>query len=157
MKKISIMFVCLGNICRSPVAEAVFRHIAKDRGLESNFHIASSGTGSWHVGETAHPETIKVSKRNGISLASHRAKQVTNDDINSFDVIVAMDRSNLRDLKAMKGASSANIVCLRNFDSEDTDPDVPDPFYGDGDGFQIVHDIIHRCCLNLLNHLENDL
>lgn len=157
MKKVAVLFVCLGNICRSPVAAGVFKHLVKERGLEQSFLIDSCGTGNWHSGETAHSETRRVATKRGVSLASHRARQAKQEDFSRFQLIVAMDRTNLRDLKQMARNSSARLVTLREYDPEDTDPDVPDPFYGGEDGFETVHDIIHRCCEKLLDSLVEEL
>jgi len=155
--KYSVLFICLGNICRSPVARAVFEQLVAKHGYEKHFEIDSCGTGDWHIGEQAHPETTRVAKRNGVSLDSHRARQLTSRDFTHFDLLITMDTSNLRDAKRVRGASKAEIVCLREYDPDAGEIDVPDPYYGGKDGFQIVHDIVHRCCSALLDELEEEL
>lgn len=157
MKKISVLFVCLGNICRSPVAAGVFRHLVKERALEDRFIIDSCGTGGWHVGQSAHPESTRVAEAHGISIADHRARQLKQDDFSRFDILLAMDRSNLRDMTRLQGKSTAKVKCLRDYDPEDTDLDVPDPFYGGEDGFLEVQRIIHRCCVCLLEELAEQV
>jgi protein-tyrosine phosphatase len=154
MSKISVLFVCLGNICRSPLAEGVFRHLVEERGLSANFEIDSCGTGSWHIGNPPHAESCRVAKKHGVSLDGQSARRLADDDFIRFDHIVAMDQSNLADLKSAKIGDSAELYCLRKFDSQKGDLDVPDPYYGGRDGFEEVYQIVHRCCENLLDHLE---
>ncbi len=157
MKKISVLFVCLGNICRSPLGEGIFRHLVKERGLEERFEIDSCGTGAWHIGKSPHRDSIRVAEKHGVSLKGQVARQVADDDFLRFDYIVAMDQSNLADLEELKIGNTASLFCLRKFDSIKGDLDVPDPYYGGRDGFDEVYDIIYRCCDRLLAHLEKTL
>jgi protein-tyrosine phosphatase len=150
----SVMFVCLGNICRSPLGEVIFRHLVETRGLGDKFHIESSGTGSWHVGEPAHTEAAAVAKERGISLADHSAQQISKKHIEQFDLLVAMDRDNRKNVKRMLGNSGTELVCLREYDEEGDDLDVPDPYYLPDDSFPQVFDIIFRSCEILLDRLE---
>ncbi len=156
-RKFSILFVCLGNICRSPIAEGVFRHLVSGRGLEDKFEVDSCGTGHWHEGQPPHQDSRKVAKKNGISLEGQIARQVTDEDFEQFDLLVAMDTSNLNDLKRMRGESKASIICLREYDHEEKDLDVPDPYYGGPKGFDNVFNIINRCCVQLLDELEETI
>lgn len=151
----SILFVCLGNICRSPLAEGVFKHLAKQKGLADRFHVESAGTGSWHVGEAADARSQKVAQENGIDLDS-RARQVQPEDLERFDHVVAMDRDNLRTLERMRDAQGGTrrIRLLREFDGEEDGDEVPDPYYGGPGGFDDVFDMVRRSCEGLLEEVE---
>jgi len=154
----SLLFVCLGNICRSPLAEGVFLHLVKEAGLESRYLADSAGTGHWHVGHDPDPRSVEVAHRHGIQLVG-KARQVREEDFERFDLILAMDRDNLRNLRRIKARSSGSseLILLREFDPEAVgDLDVPDPYYGDGDGFQTVFDMVRRSCRSLLDSFETD-
>ena len=158
MKKISILFVCLGNICRSPLGKEIFRSMVNERGLEKHFEIDSCGTGHWHIGEKAHADTRRTAKKNGVNLEEHRARQLSDEDFAAFDYLIAMDRSNLSDMKSFSQSSrGGELTLLRSYDSEEGSLDVPDPYFGGRDGHQEVFDIIHRCCESLLDELEEEL
>jgi protein-tyrosine phosphatase len=146
-----VLFVCLGNICRSPVAENVFRHLVEEAGLEDRFEVDSAGTGSWHVGEPPDRRSAAVAVARGFELRG-RARQVTPDDLETFDYVLAMDRENLRDLEhlARSGKATARIELLRAYDPTPDAEDVPDPYYGGPAGFENVFDIVSRSCRNLL-------
>jgi len=130
----SVLFVCLGNICRSPTAEAVFRARAGDTDIQ----IDSAGTGAWHVGNPPDPRSRAEGERRGYSFKGQAARKVTANDFHEFDFILAMDRSNLQDLKAIKPADSTTMLSLFLPDGSD----VPDPYYGGPDGFAKVVDLI---------------
>jgi protein-tyrosine phosphatase len=147
-----VLFVCLGNICRSPSAEAVMRGLVEERGLAGEVEIDSAGTGDWHIGKTSDPRAIQAASLRGIELTS-RARQVTVDDFDAFDLIVAMDRSNREDLIALAGGDDSKVRLLREY-GEDTEPDVPDPYFGGDHGFEEVLDILERNCGLLLDELE---
>lgn len=155
MQKRGILFVCLGNICRSPLAEGVFRDLVAKGGLQDSFRIESCGAGDWHVGKLAHKESIRVAKKNGIRLDGHRARQVHIGDFEEFDLLVAMDESNAADLKAMSASKYWDkIVLLRDYDPlGQSDLNVPDPYYGGPEGFEDVCEMISRCCKELLKEL----
>ncbi|MEO1585016.1 MAG: low molecular weight protein-tyrosine-phosphatase [Planctomycetota bacterium] len=150
-KPTRVLFVCLGNICRSPLAEGVFLHLAAERGLSDSFHVASAGTGGWHAGEEPDPRSIAVARKNGVTLPS-RARQVTANDVGSWDCVVAMDGSNRSNLIGL-GFDPAAVHLMRSFDASSQDQDVPDPYYGGPDGFDDVYAMIHRACEGLLDHL----
>lgn len=156
-EKFKVLFVCLGNICRSPLAEAVFRELVKQRNLQERIIVDSCGTGDWHVGKPPHEGTRQVAKKYNISMSGIKARQVANEDFDNFDLLVAMDQSNLSDLKRMRGGSHANIICLREFDYDDRDLNVPDPYYGGPEGFEEVYQIVSRCCVELLDEIAKDL
>ena len=153
-----VLFVCLGNICRSPLAEAVFRHESHTAPAGSRFEVESAGTGAWHVGEPPDPRAVKAAARRGIEV-SGRARAVRESDFTDFDLIVAMDRENLRELRRRQDSlrSSARLVLLRDFDPEpEAGRDVPDPYYGGSEGFEQVLDIVIRSCRVLLLKLAED-
>ncbi|HSG49423.1 MAG TPA: low molecular weight protein-tyrosine-phosphatase [Longimicrobiales bacterium] len=151
----SVLFVCLGNICRSPLAEGVFLHLLREAGLDGWFTVDSAGTGAWHVGELPDPRSREVAERNGVTLPS-RARQVTDRDFHDFDVIVAMDRSNLADLQRLKARSGgkARLVLMRDFDPDPGDGEVPDPYYGGASGFDRVYAMVFRAARGLMGHLN---
>lgn len=161
-KKCRILFVCLGNICRSPVAKGICRQLIKERGLEDIIEVDSCGTGQWHVGSPAHPETIKAARTIDVSLDDHRARQVNARDFQKFDLIVAIDRSNYRDLISFRLHREGQVVLLRDFDELSKDKDVPDPFYGGEQGFYETQKIIQIAVAKLLDsviqeyEMEND-
>ncbi|MHA7775922.1 low molecular weight protein-tyrosine-phosphatase [Roseibium sp. M-1] len=134
----SILFVCLGNICRSPLAEGVFRALVEESGLTGRFEIDSAGTGAWHQGNPPDPRSIDVAARHGIDISFQRARQVVAEDFHRFDTIVAMDRDNLSALRSKAGTAPAAIRLLLN----DPPRDVPDPYYGGPDGFEEVYRMI---------------
>lgn len=153
-----ILFVCLGNICRSPLAENLFRHVAEEGGAADRFHVDSAGTGAWHVGEPPDRRTRAVARERGIDLKG-RARQVTAEDLSEFDLVVAMDRSNLERLEELRDRSGADaeIRLLREFDPEAAgDLEVPDPYYGGPRGFEEVHEMVLRSCRNLLDFLDGE-
>ena len=153
--KVRVLFVCMGNICRSPLAEGVFRDLVERAKLSDRIEIDSAGIGNWHAGELADPRTRAVAKRRGLELTS-RARQVVFDDLDRFDLVIAMDEENLRGLKRLRAASApgAEVRRLREFDPEADHLDVPDPYEGDSDGFERVHDMVERACAALLEHVR---
>lgn len=152
-----ILFVCMGNICRSPLAEGLFIHLARERGLQGHFDVDSAGTGDWHVGRFADPRSQAVANTHGIKLLS-RARQVeAPDDFEAFDLIVAMDRANRRDLRELSsGEHHGKIRLMREWDpeSDEEHPEVPDPYYGGPQGFEDMYAMLRRSCEKLLDELE---
>ena len=150
-----IIFVCLGNICRSPTAEGVFQHLVSERNLQSYFYIDSAGTSAYHIGEPANSKSQQTANTHGIKLHS-RARRFEPADLDEFDLIFAMDRENLENLKQLDPtqASSDKIKLLRDYDPNPDHGEVPDPYYGGMDGFQHVFDVVKRSCENLLDELE---
>lgn len=148
-----VLFVCLGNICRSPLAEGVMRHLVQERGLEDRVEVDSAGTGAWHVGQPPDPRSIEVAARNGVSLEGQSARKVRPSDFSDFTRVVAMDDSNLRDLRGVEPAgSAADLRMLRDSDPQGPG-DVPDPYYGGDDGFDRVYDMVMRSCRALLDEI----
>ena len=157
---VRVLFVCHGNICRSPAAEGTFRHIVREKNLTHLFKIDSAGTASYHIGESPHSTTANVAGKRGISL-EHRARQFKKSDFEEFDYILTMDQINHEDiLRQSDGKDASKILKFRTFDPEAKNhsqpPDVPDPYYGGKDGFEGVQDIMDRTAEGLLNWiLEN--
>ena len=151
--RISVLFVCLGNICRSPLAEGVFRDLVGSRGLDDRFEIDSAGTGGWHVGEPADARAAMVAESHGVKLKS-RARQVTREDLERFDYVIAMDRDNLAELERLGSGleGGAEMHLLRSFDPEG-EGEVPDPYYGGASGFETVYDMVRRSCEALLDRM----
>jgi len=147
----SILFVCLGNICRSPLAEGVFRHHVSRSQESEDFEIDSAGTGGWHVGEPADPRSIEVAQAHGVELTS-RARKLVVDDLRRFEWVIAMDEQNLRDIQALADRVDARprIHLMREFESGGEGLDVPDPYYGGEDGFREVYRMIDDACSGLL-------
>ena len=152
--RLDIMFFCLGNICRSPLAEALFRERVESRGIGDRFHIESSGTSNYHVGEAPDPGSQKVArKRLKRDISHQRAQQLTDQHVQDFDYLFAMDRSNRRRALRLEGADESRIRLIREFDDSDTGEDVPDPYGGGDSQFDLVFDILERSCERLLDHL----
>jgi len=148
-----VLFVCLGNICRSPAAEAVFASLAAEAGVADAFAVDSAGTGAWHVGEPADSRMRRAASRRGVEITSI-ARQVTPRDFDAFDLVVAMDGSNLATLSRMAPqAERGKLVLLRDFEPGGRGKDVPDPYYGGSRGFEDVLDIVTRAGKGLLASL----
>jgi protein-tyrosine phosphatase len=145
---VRILFVCLGNICRSPTAEGVMRHLLRERGLEGEVEVASAGTGGWHVGDPPDARSAEAARRRGIALEG-AAAQVTAADFARYDLLVAMDRANRRDLLALAPDDQARAKVRLLLD----DADVPDPYYGGPGGFDDVLDLVSEACERLLDEV----
>ena len=153
-----LMFVCMGNICRSPLAHGVFQKLVEERGLQDRIDIESSGTISYHAGELPDPRMRAEAKKHGIEL-SHRARQFLPEDVDTYDLILGMDSSNIAHIKEIgkrKILGVSHIKLFRKFDPQGG-KEVPDPYYGSGDGFSLVYDIVSRTCEQLLEHIEGSL
>ena len=154
---VRLLFVCMGNICRSPTAEGVMRRLLRDEGLEAAVEVDSAGTGSWHIGDPPDARATAAAQARGTVLEG-AARQVERADFADFDLILAADRRNLRDLQAIVPPDArARVHLLREFDpaSEGApDLDVPDPYYGGDDGFEHVLDLVEAACRGLLDDLR---
>ena len=153
-----ILFVCLGNICRSPTAEGVMRHLLREEGLEDRIEVESAGTGDWHVGEPPDERATAAARDRQIEVAG-QGRQIAPDDFHSFDLILAMDASNRRELErlAPDDEARAKVRLLREFDDAARDAgdlDVPDPYYGGDDGFEHVLDLVDAATRGLLDDLR---
>lgn len=153
---IRVLFVCLGNICRSPTAEGVFTHIAAQAGLASKLQIDSCGTGAWHVGSAPDARSIDAAKKRGVDISVLRARQLHADDFIHFDYMIAMDRSNLADIKARcPSASKARICLFLDYATRSEVDEVPDPYYGGEDGFEQVLDLVEQASHGLLAEITD--
>ena len=155
VRKISVLFVCMGNICRSPAGEGVFKHYVAAAGQGENILIDSAGTIGYHAGGPADPRMQAAAGKRGYSLDSI-ARQVSRQDIDDFDLIVAMDIENLENLDYIAGARLPHIRMLGSFLNDSNDPvrgrSVPDPYYGGEAGFEEVLDMIEAACPAMLDH-----
>lgn len=146
----SILFVCLGNICRSPLAEGIAKNYIKEKNL--NLIIESAGTGHWHIGEKPCENSIKVAKLNGVDISNQKARQVKKEDFKNFDLIVGLDDSNIQNLKNL-GCKNPLKLGSFGFNGEC----VPDPYFFDGfEGFDKVFEMIDICVRNLIDDLINN-
>jgi len=156
--KIRVLFVCLGNICRSPTAEGVLRALVREADLADRIEVDSAGTGDWHVGDPPDERSREEAARRGVAVQG-AARQIHRRDFTRWDYIVAMDRDNLRELRALAPHPEARrkLHLLRHFEAESEDAhDVPDPYYGGAKGFSRVFEICDRSCRGLLAHLSRE-
>lgn len=155
---IKVLFVCMGNICRSPTAEGVFRHFLRQQGLEGRVEVDSAGTHGYHVGESPDSRTQRAAAARGYDLSNIRARKVAPEDLEYFDLVLAMDQNNMEVLRRMCPPELANRLQLfmsyaQNFD----DDEVPDPFYGLGHGFDLVIDMVEDASSGLILALREKL
>jgi protein-tyrosine phosphatase len=152
-----LLFVCLGNICRSPTAEGVMAELIDREGLAEQFELDSAGTGAWHVGSAPDERATAAAEARGVRLEG-RARRVRTEDFEHFDLILAMDASNLRDLRDLAPEQErAKVRLLREFDPASVgsrDLDVPDPYYGGPGGFDEVFDLVQAACAGLLSEVR---
>ena len=154
----SVLFVCLGNICRSPTAEGVFRHLAREAGLEGRIRIDSAGTGGYHVGAPPDARAMAAAQSRGYDLAAIRARKVAPEDFEQFDLILAMDEDNLVHLRGIAPQSSrARLGLLLDYAPGRPEREVPDPYYGGRNGFDQVLDLVNEACAGLLDELRRNL
>ncbi|NIJ05778.1 protein-tyrosine phosphatase [Frigoribacterium faeni] len=159
MSRFSVVFVCTGNICRSPMAEVVLRELAARAGHADSLVVSSSGTGDWHVGEGADPRTVQALQARGYDGSRHRASQFSTADFARHDLVVALDRGHERVLRswAENEADRSKVQLLMSFDPEGTTrrgPDVPDPYYSDAAAFDDVLAMVERACTALFRQIE---
>ena len=156
---VEVCFVCLGNICRSPLAQGVFEALVKEEGLQDRIIISSAGVSAWHVGNSPDARMQQTARDHGIHLNS-RARQFQSSDFEQMDLVLAMDHSNLSALKQMGAEPELQykLFLFRSFDPEhNNDLEVPDPYYGGGKGFESVYQIVYRTCPKVLDHLKAQL
>lgn len=150
MKK--VLFVCLGNICRSPLGEAIFNHKADGLKMTSD----SAGTAAYHVGENPDHRSIEVARKHGVPI-SHKARKFVAEDFDRFDYVLAMDQNNFDDMKALASGSTDHLFLLREFDPEaQGNLDVPDPYYGGAEGFENVFQMVSRSVDELIKYIESE-
>jgi protein-tyrosine phosphatase len=155
MHRMRILFVCTGNICRSPLAEAIFAHYVREEGLEGRFDADSAGLDGWHVGESADPRTCGIGSKYGVHVPSV-ARQFETRDYERFDLILAMDRGHFKALRSRAPeAHRAKVHLMRDYDaSENHGQDVEDPYYGGLEGFEAMFRVLSVSCRNLLDSLK---
>ncbi|OEC34969.1 protein-tyrosine phosphatase [Pseudomonas cuatrocienegasensis] len=152
-----VLFVCLGNICRSPTAEGVLRHKLRLAGLDNLVEVDSVGTGDWHVGKGVDPRTAEAALQRGYDLSALRGRQVALADFARFDLILAMDKQNLQHLQRMRPAASTAEVDLFLRRYQSARDEVPDPYYGGPAGFDEVLDLVEHACDALVHELRRRL
>jgi protein-tyrosine phosphatase len=155
---IGVLFVCLGNICRSPLAEGIFKKKINDANLGQLITADSAGTSHWHVDELPDKRSVDIARRNGIEL-DHYGRQIVQNDLNDFDYIIAMDGDNYNDIIRLKenyGNGKAEIILMRYFDDQQSGTDIPDPYYGGPNGFQNVFDLLDESLSNFLDKIIDD-
>lgn len=151
---INILFVCLGNICRSPLAEGIMIQAIRDKGLDNQIYVDSCGTSNYHIGDQPDHRTVKNASENNISL-NHKARQFSVRDFETFHYILAMDSSNLGNIRQLDPERNHmnKVRLLRDFDIHQPGADVPDPYFGGEEGFQHVFDIVHRSVHEFIKYL----
>jgi protein-tyrosine phosphatase len=152
---IKVLFVCLGNICRSPLAEGLFNKKLEDKGLTHLFQVDSCGTGAYHIGERPDPRTLENAQMNGVHLPSV-ARQVKVEDFSAFDYVLAMDHNNRQDLFSMDELAMEKVKLMRDFDPLAPGEGVPDPYFGGPGGFQEVFDILDRSTETFIEWLQKE-
>jgi protein-tyrosine phosphatase len=156
--QIRVLFVCMGNICRSPSAHGVFRRLVQDAGLSERIQIDSAGTHAYHVGERPDRRAAAAARQRGVELDDLRARRVTVADFSAFDYVLAMDRDNLNDLRELCPPEFAHRVKLfMDFAPDAPQREVPDPYYGGPSGFDRVLDLVEAACAGLLAHIRQHL
>jgi len=157
MKKISVLFVCLGNICRSPAAEAIFLNLLEKKGLSHCFNVDSAGTGSWHIGKKADSRMRIAAEKRDINILS-RARKITGKDFEKFHYILAMDDSNFVNILDLKNRTSSTdfalIKKIQDFRSVFNEQEVPDPYFGGAEGFDYVLDILEDSVNSFLESIS---
>lgn len=151
MEKIGVLFVCLGNICRSPMAEAIFRDLVQKHGLANRFEVASAGTDNWHVGEPPHRGTQQILARHKIEIGKKRAQQLTAHDLDYYDYVVVMDADNAAEVEAAFGKKLPRLL---EFAPPGGPLDVPDPYYENN--FNEVYQLVLDGCEGLLQHIRQE-
>lgn len=155
-RPIRVLFVCLGNICRSPTAEGVFKRSVKEAGLDAAIESDSAGTGDYHIGEPPDPRACTAAARRGYDLSRLRARQISRKDFEAFDYVLAMDEQNLRDLKRLCPKEHAHKVRLFTDFCSSGACAVPDPYGGGPQGFEHVLDLVEDAAQGLLRHIRSE-
>jgi protein-tyrosine phosphatase len=152
----SILFVCLGNICRSPLAEGVFRAVLDERGRADAYRIDSAGTGGWHLGSPPDPRSMAIAASHGVNISGQKARRIEASDFSRFDLILGMDQSNVEDMRALAPADATGEIQLFLDFATGQAIDVPDPYFGGPDGFSAVYRMVREASERLVDRLERD-
>ena len=150
---VHVLFVCLGNICRSPLAEGIFKDLVKKSGMDLFIQVDSAGTSGWHIDEPPDARSIQIAEQKGIQL-NHLGRQIKKNDLQRFDYILAMDQDNLEEIQRLRDPDqfhSVRILLTREFDDQQSGADIPDPYYGGQNGFQVVYDMLEESLSNFLD------
>lgn len=154
---VRVLFVCLGNICRSPTADGVFRKVVEDEGLVDRIQVDSAGTAAYHVGESPDSRSVAAAARRGYDLSPLRARQARSQDFEDFDLVLAMDLDNLRNLERLCPSGREDRLGLfLDFAENFSEREVPDPYYSGARGFDLVLDMVEDGCRGLLKHLRQE-
>ena len=151
---IKVIFVCLGNICRSPLGEGILKKMLEKERLQDKFFVDSAGTSAYHLGQQPDERSCQTAEKHGISL-NHQARQLKHKDLQEFHYIIAMDNSNYQGIIAL-GEAAGEVLLMRDFDELGRGKDVPDPYWSGLDGFEEVYQICHRSCKNLLDYIKKE-
>ncbi len=151
---VRVLFVCMGNICRSPLAQGVFENVLRREGLEGEVFVDSAGTGSWHAGHPPDERAQRSASLRGVDLGSQRARRIGLDDCRSFDYVLTMDEENYRAVAALCREGSAEVRPFLDYAPNRTEIEVPDPFYGGLEGFEIVMDLVEEASEGLLEYIR---
>jgi protein-tyrosine phosphatase len=155
MNKIKVLMVCMGNICRSPLAHGLFEDLVESEGLSERVVVDSAGTHAYHVGESPDPRSQQTASRNGIDIGKQRARRVEHPDFEEFDYILAMDRDNFSNLVShAPEAQRHKIRLFLEFAPDRDEEEVPDPYYGGPDGFDRVYDMVKAASIGLLEDIR---
>lgn len=152
---VRVLFVCMGNICRSPLAQGVFENVLRREGLEDEVFVDSAGTGSWHVGEPPDARAQRSASLRGVDLSSQRARRVTPEDCQRFDYVLTMDKENYRAVAALCRRGGAVVRPFLDYAPGHPELEVPDPFYGGPEGFEYVLDLVEEASEGLLEEIKN--
>lgn len=151
---VNVLFVCMGNICRSPIAQGVFEDLVRAEGLGDDISVDSAGTGSWHIGDPPDPRARDSAKKRGYDLESQRARKITPEDCGKFDHILVMDEENYRTVSALCGRSGSRVRLLLDYAPESGAREVPDPYFGGSAGFEHALDLVESATKGLLNDIR---
>lgn len=153
--KVKVLFVCMGNICRSPTAEAVFRHRVEKAGMADSIQIDSAGTHDYHIGAAPDVRTLNAAKRRGYDMSQLHGRQVEADDFARFDYVLAMDEANLSILQCLRPCDAqSHLGLFLEFAEHHAEREVPDPYYGGAQGFEHVLDLVEDASNGLLKHIK---
>lgn len=151
---IRVLFVCLGNICRSPIAQGVFEELVKKEGLEGEISVDSAGTGTWHLGGPPDERARASAKRRGVDISGQKARRISSEDFHSFDYILTMDEENFRKVSSL-GPGDAEVRPFLDYAKGSPETEVPDPYFGGERGFEHVLDLVEEASEGLLEDIRN--